>query len=86
MSQYPKKQRKPKAPRKPKAVRMPNGKMKPIDRRFRLCPETQKNIYSTEEAAEFFLSVFGGLRTYVCPFCGFWHLTAQPPRTAEPSS
>jgi len=62
------------------------------DKRAPNCPETGKDSYRGEAAA---LTAAAGaasnyghpMRAYLCPFCGYFHLTSQPatPRRDSPS-
>lgn len=62
------------------------------DRQAPNCPETGKRSYRGEAAAlasaAGAASVYGKpFRTYLCPFCGYFHITSQPaaPRHHSPS-
>jgi hypothetical protein len=55
-------------------------KKKPVDK----CGATRKRIFKSQESGLEFSSTFndaGKMRFYLCPLCGFWHLTSQPLRS-----
>lgn len=52
------------------------------------CAGTGKIRYSTQGAVEQTIAILASLgvvgrRGYICPFCGGWHITAQPKKHRE---